>query len=136
MEIYTGGVNMYSIEEKRKRIEAEIKRLKKYVVVNGGLAEKLIEQIAWDTISAEELQADVDEHGYTELFTQSERTDPYQRERPQVKQLMTVQKQFAVHTKLLFSMIVPVVPKDNKDNNKKELEEEFKAFCGINGKKK
>lgn len=72
--------------EKDERIEKEIKRLntifsgvsiKEKKVIQG-----LIQRAAYMRVSLEDYEKDLDENGYVEMFSQSEKTEPYERERP------------------------------------------------------
>jgi hypothetical protein len=71
---------------KDKRIKAEIDRLLKIYedLSQHELAsiEGLIRRAAYMRVTLEDYEKDLDEKGYVEMFTQSERTPPYERERP------------------------------------------------------
>jgi hypothetical protein len=71
---------------KDKRIFEEEKRLRKIyknipkdvtAIVDG-----LIQRAAFMRITLEEYEQDLSDKGYVEMFTQSEKTEPYERERP------------------------------------------------------
>jgi hypothetical protein len=92
--------------EKEKRISKEYKRIRKiYKDLPGSLLtlyEGLIKRAAYMRVTLEDYEADLDAGGYVELFTQSEKTDPYERERPvarlynaMVKNYQTIMKQLA-----------------------------------------
>lgn len=75
-----------ALKSKDARIKAEKRRLEQ---IYDGLDSKkkkvasgLIERAAYLKATIEDLEADLDENGYVELFTQSERTAPYERRRP------------------------------------------------------
>jgi hypothetical protein len=72
-----------------RRISKEKKRLEEIcadiIVEKREVAEGLLQRAAYARILLEEYEADIKEGGYTELFTQSERTPPYERERPVVR---------------------------------------------------
>jgi hypothetical protein len=72
--------------EKDDRVLKEEKRLRKsykdipratMITVDG-----LIRRAAYMRITLEDYEKDLNENGYVEMFTQSEKTDPYERERP------------------------------------------------------
>lgn len=76
---------MYAAEEKERRIKKEANRLKKiYAKMDGdrmSLAIGTIQRAAFLRISLEELESDLNENGYTELFQQGNQ-EPYDRKRP------------------------------------------------------
>lgn len=47
------------------------------------LASSLIERAAFMRVELEDLEADIRENGWTEMFQQSEKVEPYERQRPQ-----------------------------------------------------
>lgn len=61
--------------------------------------------------------ADIEQNGRTELFTQSANADPYERERPVVKQYMTANKNYQSIIKQLTDM----VPQENQTRKLEEL---------------
>ncbi len=73
-------------KDREERIKAEQRRLKRfYKSLSGekkGLAAGLIERAAFMRISCEDLEEDLRENGWTELFSQGNQ-EPYQRARPQ-----------------------------------------------------
>ena len=72
--------------KKTRRINKEVKRLKDiYVDISPNMIatlDGLIYRAAWMRIQLEEYEKDLNEHGYIEMFTQSNKTAPYERERP------------------------------------------------------
>lgn len=115
---------MYLAAQKQKLVDTEKKRLERLVTANTALARKLINQSAWLAVSISELEADINDNGYTEMFQQSPNAPAYERERPAVKQIATFQKNYLANLKLLATNFVAVV-EDKKDND----EEEFAQFC-------
>ena len=83
---------------KDKRISAEKTRLTKiYSDLTGErkrVIEGLINRAAFMRISLEDMEADIDANGFTEFFTQSEKTDPYERERPIARLYNTMNKNY------------------------------------------
>lgn len=68
---------------KDERISKEEKRLRK-IYKNIGKDQKaiidgLIQRAAYMRVTLEDMEKDLDEHGYVEMFSQSEKTDPYER---------------------------------------------------------
>ena len=71
---------------KEERINQEIERLKEVFEslpdVTVSLLDGMIKRAAYMRITLEDYEADLDSKGIVEMFTQSERTPPYERERP------------------------------------------------------
>jgi len=71
---------------KEERIKKELNRLKKnYKEISKekmNVVDGLIYRAAYMRVLLEDYEADLDEGGYVEMFTQSEKTPPYERERP------------------------------------------------------
>ena len=71
---------------KEQRIRAEKTRLRRLYrnlpKEAAGTVDGLIDQAAFMRIECEDMAADLRENGWTELFRQSERLDPYDRARP------------------------------------------------------
>jgi len=108
-----------------KRIKKEIRRLRKiYKDIdkdNQAILEGLIQRAAYMRIILEDWEIDIMENGYYEMFTQSEKTDPYERERPVVRLYNTMNKNYQSIIKQL-SDLVP------KPDTKKEKDDGFDAF--------
>ena len=108
-----------------KRIKKEIRRLRKiYKDIdkdNQAIIEGLIQRAAYMRITLEDWEIDIMENGYYEMFTQSEKTDPYERERPVVRLYNTMNKNYQSIIKQL-SDLVP------KPDTKKEKDDGFDAF--------
>jgi hypothetical protein len=91
---------------KDKRISGEVRKLRKLfrdlpkdtlILLDG-----LIRRAAYMKISLEDYECDLNESGYVEPFSQSEKVEPYDRERPvarlynsTVKNYQTIMKQLA-----------------------------------------
>ena len=54
----------------------------------------LIEEAAWIRVKLRQLREDIDKNGLFELFQQSEKLEPYERERPQAKQYHAFYKDY------------------------------------------
>lgn len=110
---------------KDKRIKKEIRRLRKiYKDIdkdNQAILEGLIQRAAYMRITLEDWEIDIMENGYYEMFTQSEKTDPYERERPVARLYNTMNKNYQSIIKQL-SDLVP------KPDTKKEKDDGFDAF--------
>ena len=98
-------------EEKRlKRIYKNIDKDKKAII------DGLIQRAAYMRVSLEDYEKDLNEKGYVELFTQSEKTEPYERERPVARLYNTMNKNYQSIIKQLTDLIpkeVKVVDEDD-----------------------
>ena len=75
------------------------------------LAQGLIIQAARLRVRLDKLWAELEEKGETEWFTQSEKTDPYERERPASRTFTATDKSYQSIIKQLNDML----PKDSDD---------------------
>lgn len=100
-------------DERRKKFEAAVKRErnrlrkifselppKRLAVAYG-----LIDQAARLKVQLDELQEDIAENGITELFQQSEKCEPYSRERPAYSAYLKADKNFQAVMKQLMDMV-------------------------------
>lgn len=78
-------------------------------------AQGLIEEAAYMRVTLEEYKKDLDENGYTEWFTQSEKTAPYQRERPVARLYNTMNKNYQSIMKLLSDLLPKAEAKPTDD---------------------
>lgn len=74
------------IRRENKRLREKYKNLPEDTLA---IVDGLIDQAAFMRIELDDMQKDILDHGRVELFSQSEKTDPYERERPVVKQYNT-----------------------------------------------
>ena len=81
------------------------------------LAEGLIIQAARLRVRLDKLWAELQEKGETEWFTQSEKTDPYERERPASRTFTATDKSYQSIIKQLNDML----PADTEKADKLEL---------------
>lgn len=106
---------------KEQRVDKEIKRLRRIykelpkdtlLVVEG-----LIVEAADLRIRLEDIRKDLDENGYDELFSQSENQEPYERERPQARRYIAMNKSYQTIMKQLGDYLPkkPVEPKEKDD---------------------
>lgn len=95
--------------EKEIRIKKEISRLKKiYKELPPGkkkLSAGLIERAAYIKVSLEDLEVDLNENGFVALFTQSDRLDPYERERPAARLYANLVARYAAIHKQLTGLL-------------------------------
>lgn len=87
-----------------------------------GIIEGLIARAAFMRVTLEDMEADLDENGFVELFTQSEKTDPYERERPVARLYNTMNKNYQSIIKQL-SELIP------KTDEHKEQDDGFDDFA-------
>ena len=111
---------------KDERVKKEINRIKRLYkslpkdtlqVVEG-----LIVEAADLRIRLEDIRLDLDENGYDEMFSQSKDQEPYQRERPQARRYIVMNKNYQTIMKQLGDYI----PK--ADNKKKPEDDGFDTF--------
>lgn len=80
-----------TVKSEKKRISGILQDMPKNEL---DLSLGLIEEAAWIRVKLRELRADIDENGLFEDFQQSEKLEPYQRERPQAKQYHAFYKDY------------------------------------------
>lgn len=104
---------------KEERITREEKRLRKSYkdlpkdkmqVVEG-----LIRRAAFMRVTLEDMEKDLDENGFVEMFTQSEKTEPYERERPVARLYNTMNKNYQSIIKQLTDLLPKEEVKDDDD---------------------
>ena len=104
---------------KDERISREEKRLRRiYRQVskdNKAIIDGLIQRAAYMRITLEEWERDIDENGYYEMFTQSEKTDPYERARPVAQLYNTMNGNYQKIIKQLTDLIPKEEPKPKDD---------------------
>lgn len=108
---------------KEERIDKEknrLNRLFKNISKDArALNEGIIQRAAYMRVTLEDYEKDIDENGYYELFTQSEKTEPYERERPVARLYNTMNKNYQSIMKQLSDML----PKEEGKKKKDELME-------------
>lgn len=104
---------------KADRIKAEKKRLESIYQdidpVRQKLAAPLIERAAFMRIECEDLEADIKENGWTEMFTQSANVEPYARARPQGQSYQSLNGNYQKIIRQLDSML-PAVAGSSEDD--------------------
>lgn len=99
---------------KDERIQKEERRLKRiYKNIdrdNKAIIEGLIQRAAYMRITLEDWEKDIMENGYIEMFTQSEKTDPYERERPVARLYNTMNANY----QKIIKQLSDLVPKEVK----------------------
>ena len=97
---------------KDERIKKEVRRLNRiYKNIdkdNKAIIDGLIQRAAYMRVTLEDWEKDIIENGVTEMFTQSEKTDPYERERPVARLYNTMNKNY----QSLIKQLSDLVPKE------------------------
>ncbi|RDV27125.1 hypothetical protein [Lysinibacillus capsici] len=99
----------FEYEQRSNRITKEFNRIKG--VLKEASPEKvksnegLIKRCAFIRINLEDMEEDLLKNGFVEMFTQSEKTPPYERERPVVRQYVQLVKQYQVICKQLSDLL-------------------------------
>lgn len=104
---------------KDDRINKEEKRLRQiYKNIdedNKAIIDGLIQRAAYMRVTLEDWEKDIDDNGFIEMFTQSEKTAPYERERPVIRLYNTMNKNYQSIIKQL-SDLVPKYEPEPKDD--------------------
>lgn len=97
-----------------ERILKEERRLRKiYKNIDTdkkGIIDGLIQRAAYMRVTLEDWEKDIMENGYIEMFTQSEKTDPYERERPVARLYNTMNKSY----QSIIKQLTDLMPKEAK----------------------
>ncbi len=124
MENQVGEKDIKQDLEKEKRIKKEQARLSRiYKDVgreNRAIIDGLIVRASFMRVTLEDMEQDLNESGFVELFTQSEKTPPYERERPVARLYNTVNKNYQSIIKQLSDLL----PKERA----KEVSDGFDEF--------
>ena len=111
-----------SKDERIKKEEKRLKRIYKNIAKdNKAIIDGLIQRAAYMRVSLEDYEKDLDEKGYVELFTQSEKTEPYERERPVARLYNTMNKNY----QSIIKQLADLIPKKENSN---EEDDGFDAF--------
>ncbi|AMR06338.1 MULTISPECIES: hypothetical protein [Bacillus] len=106
---------------KEERVKKEVNRLKRIykempkdtlLVVEG-----LIVEAADLRVRLEDIRKDLDENGYDEMFSQSENQDPYERERPQARRYISMNKNYQSIMKQLGDYVPKIPPEPKKKDD-------------------
>lgn len=99
---------------KHDRILKEDKRLRKIykdiAADKKAIIDGLISRAAYMRITLEDYEEEINTNGYFELFTQSEKTEPYERERPVARLYNTMNKNY----QSIIRQLSDLLPKDNE----------------------
>jgi hypothetical protein len=119
MTTYQKEPNMKELT-KDERISKENKRLRAiYADLPSDVLELydgLIHRAAYMRVALEDYETDLDARGYVESFSQSEKLDPYERERPVARLYNTMNKNYQSIMKQLADRLPEAVPADVSDD--------------------
>jgi hypothetical protein len=109
--IYVANKTELSKDERIKKEEKRLKRIYKNIDKdNKAIIDGLIQRAAYMRITLEDWEKDIMENGCIEMFTQSEKTDPYERERPVARLYNTMNKNY----QSIIKQLGDLVPKEVK----------------------
>ncbi len=105
---------------KDERVLKEIRRIRRIFKGmpkdNLDLVDGLINEAADLRVRLEDIRSDLDINGYDEMFSQSESQDPYERERPQARRYISMNKNYQSIMKQLGDYIPKnIKPADDDD---------------------
>lgn len=120
--IYVASKNDITIDERIKKEEKRLKRIYKNIDKDKkAIIDGLIQRAAYMRITLEDWEKDIMENGCIEMFTQSEKTDPYERERPVARLYNTMNKNY----QSIIKQLTDLMPKKENSN---EEDDGFDAF--------
>ena len=97
------------ISKECKRLRALYKDLPAEVLT---MYDGLLNRVAYMRVTLEDYEADMDENGYIEKFTQSDKLDPYERGRPVVGFYNTMNKNYQSAMRQLADKLPEQAPSD------------------------
>lgn len=104
---------------KETRIQEEEERLRQsYTELSKDksmVADGLIRRASYMRITLEDMEKDLDEGGFVELFSQSDKQEPYERERPVARLYNTINKNYQSIIKQLSDLLPKEVIKEQDD---------------------
>ena len=105
------------ISKEEKRLRRNYKNLQrdKFAVVDG-----LIRRAAYMRVQLEDMETDLDAGGYVDMFRQSDKMEPYERERPVARLYNSVNKNYQT----VIKQLIDLLPKEEK----KEADDGFEEF--------
>lgn len=109
-----------NIKAKNRRIKSEVKKLTAVMTDvqedTTRAADGLIKRAAFMRVSLEDYEEDLNLYGHTEMFSQSEKTDPYERERPTARLYNAMIKNYNLVMTRLFDLI-PAKPASDQQTD-------------------
>lgn len=114
--IYVASKLDLARNERIKKEERRLKRIYKNVDKdNKAIIDGLIQRAAYMRVALEDWELDIMENGIVEMFTQSDKTDPYERERPVARLYNTMNKNYQSIIKQLSDLVPKPEPKQEDD---------------------
>lgn len=110
-----------------KRIKKEENRLKKFFKSKGidinenSAVQSLISRASFMKVSLEDLEQDLKENGWTEMFQQGEKQAPYERQRPSANTYNSLN----VNYQKIIKQLTDLLPKSKPVENQTDTFEEF-----------
>lgn len=110
-----------------KRIKKEESRLKKFFKSKGidinenSAVQSLISRASFMKVSLEDLEQDLKENGWTEMFQQGEKQAPYERQRPTA----TTYTSLNTNYQKIIKQLTDLLPKSKPTKNQTDTFEEF-----------
>ena len=102
-----------------ERVASEVKRLTDAI---SGISEArsatmdgLIKRIAFMRVRLEDMEADINENGVIEMFSQSEKTPPYERRRPTVDVYLSMEKNYQAAVRQLNELLPKEIISDGNE---------------------
>lgn len=108
-KVYTKAERITREERRLKRNYKDIQKDKSAVV------EGLIRRAAFMRATLEDMELDLDERGFVEMFAQGDQ-DPYERERPVARQYQQMNKNYQSIIKQLSDLLPKEPPKQKEDD--------------------
>ncbi len=114
---------------KKRKVTLEEKRLRKFYgnipKDKLAIADGLIRRAAFMRVTLEDYENDLDNRGSVELFTQSDKTTPYERERPVARLYNTMNRNY----QQIIKQLTDLLPKpDDGSSDKGEVDDGFVDF--------
>jgi hypothetical protein len=104
--IYVAKKRELTKDERIKKEQRRLKRIYKNIDKdNKAIIEGLIQRAAYMRVTLEDWEKDIMENDYYEMFTQSEKIDPYERERPVARLYNTMNKNYQSIIKQLSNLV-------------------------------
>lgn len=111
-------------EQRIKKEKSRLNRIYKDVPKESkSIIEGLINRSAFMRITLEDMEKDLDSNGFVEMFSQSEKAEPYERERPVARLYNTMNKNY----QSIIKQMTDLVPK--QETRVKERGDGFEEFC-------
>ena len=113
--------------ELNKRIKKEENRLKKFFKSKGidinenSAVQSLISRASFMKVSLEDLENDLKENGWTEMFQQGEKQAPYERQRPTATTYTSLNTSY----QKIIKQLTDLLPKSKPTENQADTFEEF-----------